>query len=104
MSNRTSPQCWSVTKKGKRCKRSENCPKHHVVNDPLKSARLAKVADWKKYQEYEQQKKFMKTNGGAQLPFDTETTIEYTYTWEDVKRWVNEGHIKSTGKPYYKES
>jgi len=36
-----------------------------------------------------------------QLPFVPVPTINYT--WEDVRRWVNEGHIKSTGKLFFTE-
>lgn len=36
-----------------------------------------------------------------QLPFEQTPTINYT--WEDVKKWINEGHFKSTGKLFFTE-
>jgi hypothetical protein len=94
---RTSPRCASVTKKGKHCLRSENCPKHKAMNAPLKSARLMKEMEWKIAMNKATAKKNMKTNGGAQLPLGLD---DQPCTFEEGMAIMNAIFIEKYGRPY----
>ena len=94
---RTSPRCASVTKEGKQCLRSENCPKHKEVNAPLKAARLAKEIKWRKAMNETAAKKNMKANGGAQLPLGLD---DQPCTFEEGMAIVNAIFIELHGRPY----
>jgi len=94
---RTSPRCASVTKEGKQCLRSENCPKHKEINAPLKAARLAKEMKWRKAMNETAVKKNLKANGGAQLPLGLD---DQPCAFEEGMAIVNAIFIKLHGRQY----
>jgi len=94
---RTSPRCASVTKKGKQCLRSQNCPKHREVNAPLKAKRLQKEMEWAKHDSEAYRKTYMKTNGGWQLPLGID---DQPCTGEEGMAIVNAIFMQKYGRPY----